>query len=146
MSYGTAVGVAALSYLYTNNGVFLDADSYVTATKPSLSEVEEWLTEASASLDIALEDEGFITPVTVAAVLPSLNGKVQAVVKDMVDFSHGAGRFFTDKRIEGGASPMMVIEKEFREWVTEHSIGLESMGVPKRQTISGRNTATIDVI
>jgi hypothetical protein len=144
--YGTAAGVAALSSMWTRYGEFFDADLYVDATVPSLAQVENWLVQVTSSLNIALADEGFVVPVTDADVLPSLDHKVEAVTKDLCDFSHGAGRFFTTQEITGGASPMLVIEKELREWVTEHSIGMEAMGVPKHSKFIGRHVATFDVL
>jgi hypothetical protein len=145
MTYGTVQGVASLSYMWTNSGVFLDEDlPYVDATKPSFTEVESWLLEVSSSLDLILADEGFYVPVVAADVLPAIENKVQAIVKDMVDYSHGAGRFFVTQELQAGASPMMVVEKELREWVKERAIGFANMGVPKRAT--GRNTAQFTVM
>jgi hypothetical protein len=144
--YGTAAGVAALSSMWTRAGLFYDDSLYDTATKPSLTQVESWLADVSSSLDICLSDEGFITPVVAVEVLPSLNHLVESIVKDLVDFSHGAGRFFTERRLEAGASPMMVIDKELSDWVKRKSVGLEAMGVPKRGDITGRKVATFDIL
>lgn len=146
MSYGTVSGVAALSSLWTDNGYFLDDTVYLPGTRPSFSQVEDWMGEISSTLDLCLEDEGFITPVTETAVLPILSSKVQAIAKDMCDFSHGAGRFFSKQSIDSGTSPMMTIENELRAWVKERSLGFEAMGVARRKGFTGRNVASFDVL
>lgn len=142
--YGTVAGVAALSSLWTDNGLFLDNTIYIDGTKPSLSQVVDWLGEISSTLNLCLEDEGFITPVTVADVTLILGSKCQAIAKDMCDFSHGAGRFFSKQSIDSGQSPMMTIENELREWVKQRAVGFENMGVQRRDT--GRNVAYFDVL
>lgn len=144
MAYGTVQGVAALSGLWTDNGYFLDDTVYLEGTKPSFSQVEDWLGEISSVLDLCLEDEGFVTPVTVATVITILCSKCQAIAKDMCDYSHGAGRFFSKQAIDGAASPMMTIENELREWVKTRAVGFENMGVTRRQ--NGRNVAYFDVL
>jgi hypothetical protein len=131
--YGTVAGVAALSSLWTENGKFLDETVYVEGTKPSASQVEDWLVEITAMLDLCLEDEGFITPVTVADVIVILGSKCQAIAKDMCDFSHDSGQ-----------SPIMTIENELREWVKQRAVGFENMGVQRRD--NGRNVAYFDVL
>lgn len=146
--YGTASGVAALSAQWTNNGAFLDDDLYdpyaPPATIPSLSQVELWLEQVSNSVDVKLQDEGFNTPVDVASVMSSLYLLVEGIVKDLVDFSHGSGRFFSQQSIESGLSPYLTIDKEISEWVKRQAVGFENAGVPRRKT--ARSVATFEVL
>jgi len=138
--YGSAEGVAALSKMWTDDG------SYTTASKPSLADVEKWLGEISATLDTHLANEGFKTPITVPEVTPELDILVNGIVKDLVDYSRASGRFFTERRLDSGMSPYMIIDKELADWVTRRSIGLESRGVLKVSTNPGQHVATFDVL
>jgi hypothetical protein len=144
--YGTVDGVAALSAMWSDNGHFYDEDVYQRPTVPSLSQVEEWLAQVSASLDVALAIYGFVVPITVAAVLPSLDQKVNGIVRDLVDYSHGAGRFFTTQSIESGVSPFAAIEKELRDWVAESAYGFEALGCLRNREYPGKNTVGLWVM
>jgi len=138
MSYGTAAGVGALSALYSDNGTF------TASTRPTLTQVNTWLDSVSSLLDTALEDEGFTTPVTTAAIVKEFNLLVEGIVNDLVNYSHSAGRFFTKKYLESGMSPFMTIDKELHEWVKRKSVGLEAQGLVKDSV--GRNVASFDLL
>jgi hypothetical protein len=139
MAYGSAVGVAALSALWaTGAGGTFDVNS-----RPTLAQVNTWLDEVSKLLDTALNDQGFDTPVTVTAVTGELGLLVNGVVKDLCDYSHGAGRFFTEKALDAGISPFMTVDKELHEWVKRKIVGLEKQGVPR--SAQGRNVASLEV-
>lgn len=138
MSYGTVAGVAALSALWTDNG------SYTAATTPTSTTVSGWLDDVSALMDTALADEGFTVPVTVAAVVKTLDLYVEGIVKDLCDWAHGSGRFFTERYLDRGLSPFITIDKEISAWVQRKSVGIENQGVPKEDT--GRRVATFDLL
>jgi len=138
MSYGSAAGVGELSALWSDNGTFS------VTTTPTLATVNTWLDEVSSMVDTALSDEGFTVPVTVAGVVKELDLLVNGVVKDLVDWSHGAGRFFSERAIEAGLSPFMTIDKEIHAWVQRKSVGFENQGVPKTET--GRQVASFDLL
>lgn len=140
MSYGSAAGVAALSQMWTSNGEF------TVSTKPTLAQVNSWLAQVSAGLDAALSDEGFETPATDSDVTPMLDLLVNGITKDLVDYSHGAGRFFVKKALDSGTSPFMVIDAELHEWVKRKSIGLEALGLVKRSGVIGRSVASFDLM
>lgn len=142
--YGSAIGVANLSGLWTVNGRFFDNDISQPASAPTLTAVNTWLDEVSKLLDVALSDEGFKVPVTELSALPMLNGLVQGIVKDIADYSHGSGRYYTDKVIDQGSSPFMMIAKELSEWVQSKSKGLEGMGLEK--TSVGRKSTEVRMI
>jgi len=146
MAYGTASGVAALARVWTNNGAFFDDDVYTTATIPSLEQVENWLTAVSDEMDAALANEGFQVPVTVAKAISALSLQIESVVADLCHAANSSGRFFTEKAIERGVSPMKSIRKELLDWVTEHVVGLEAMGVPRNTNTLGAHEASFDMM
>lgn len=142
--YGTAAGVAALSAQWTDNGEYTDTTPSSEATTPSLTQVNLWLIQVSNSVDVKLQDEGFTVPVTVDSVESAIALLVEGIVKDLVDFSHGSGRFYSKQSIESGLSPYLTIDKEISEWVKRQAVGFENAGVPKRKT--ARSLATFEVL
>ena len=124
-SYGTVADVAALTRRYTTNG------AYDISTNPALSTVEGWIDRVSATLDILLAEAGFVIPVTQATAKSSLAGIVVEAVADLCHAANTAGRFFTERMLERGKSPMQIIRTEMADWVQEHATGLEAVGVPK---------------
>src|SRR3990172_4827717 len=62
---------------------------------------------------------------------PSLSGIVVEAVADLCHAANTAGRFFTDRMLERGKSPMQIIRTEMADWVQDHSAGLEAVGVAR---------------
>jgi hypothetical protein len=146
--YGTPEGVAALSAQWTNQGEWLDVDIYdiySSATVPSLTQINTWLDQVSATVDIRLADEGFQTPITDTEIVKDIAGLVEGLVKDLADYAHGSGRFYSKQSLESGLSPYMTIDKEISEWVARRSIGLVKLGVNKRDD-PARSDATFEVL
>ncbi len=129
--YGSPEGVAALSGVWTNNGEWLDADAYTDATVPSLADVSTWLEEVSAVLDISLAVNGFKVPVTQETAVKALDAIVNSLVADLCHFRNSSGRFFTDKVLQGGNTPMMIIRSDITDWVTANAAGLEAIGAER---------------
>jgi len=142
--YGSAAGVAALSNLWTRNGEFFDTELDVDGTRPSLTQVETWLDEVSSMMDVALANEGFSVPVDVVEVLPMIGQFVNGIVKDLADYSHGAGRFYTKDAIDAGLSPFLTVDREVTDWVTRKSTGLEALGC--RRVTNGRHVISLDTL
>lgn len=140
MSYGSAAGVAALSALYADGTTGL----FTTGTRPTLAQVNVWLDEVSKLVDTALADQGFTVPVTLTTVTGELGLLVNGIVKDLADYSHGAGRFFTEKALEYGISPFMTVDKELHNWVARKVVGLENQGVPRNT--QGRSVASFEML
>jgi len=138
MSYGSAAGVGAQSALWSDNGTF------TASTRPTLSTVNTWLEQVSNSIDAALADEGFTTPVTVAKVVSVLDMYTNGIVKDLVDWSHGAGRYYSDRYIKAGLSPFTTVDSEIQKWVQRKSVGFANLGVPRSET--GRQEASFDLL
>jgi len=141
MTYGTVQGVADLSSMWTDGG------SFSASTVPTSTVVSGWLEDVSNLLDTALEDECFTTPITVAEAVSMCDLLVEGIVKDLVDYSHGAGRFFTKKALDAGISPFMAIDEEIHDWVKRKTVGLEKHGVPRNESeVAGRSTASFAVL
>lgn len=130
MEYGSAEGVAALARVHTDNGEFIDPDVYIEGTNPTLTQVQTWLEEVSTYVDLALGSEGFEIPVTQESAVKALNGIVNALVSDLVHAANSSGRFFTERMLESGKTPMAIINADIISWVTAHTDGLVAMGVP----------------
>ena len=134
MSYGTVEGVASYARTWTRGGQFYDASEYpsVSPTKPTLSEVENWLSEISGAFDLALENEGFVVPVT-SAIAPNsykqLTMKVETLTADLCAYANGLGRLYTDRALERGS--LTIGNQEINDWVKNHITGLVNDGVPR---------------
>ncbi|HEY4692537.1 MAG TPA: hypothetical protein VIH16_03815 [Bellilinea sp.] len=124
-SYGTPTEVAALTRRYTTNG------TYDITTNPTLETVEGWIDSVSATLNVLLAEVGFAVPVTQATAKKALAGIVVEAVADLCHAANSAGRFFTDRMLERGKSPMQIIRVEMADWVQEHAAGLEAVGVAR---------------
>jgi hypothetical protein len=137
MPYCTAPDVASLSSTWTNNGTF------DTSTEPNLAEVNAWIEQVSDMYDLALANAYFIVPVVVPKALSVLKMQSASIAADLAHASHSTGRFFTDKVLERGLSPMIMVRQEINAWVEANATGLENLGVPR-----SKNTriATIGII
>ena len=82
MAYGTAAGVAGHAKTWTRGGQFYDASAspVVAPTKPTLTEVNTWITQISDLFDRALSNEGFVAPVTATKTVSLLTLEVERIV------------------------------------------------------------------
>lgn len=131
--YGTVAGVASYARIWTRGGDFFDASAspLVAPTKPTLSEVENWLDEISGAFDLAMQNQGFSVPVTTAApnAYKQLTMKVETLVSDLCAYANSMGRLYTDRALERGS--MNLVNKEIGDWVLSHITGLANDGVPR---------------
>lgn len=147
MAYGTVGDVADLAKIWTNNGEFLDPDLYDNgATNPTLSTVERWIDKVSASMDVALSNQGFIVPVEVPTAVETISLMVVSLVTDLVNNANSSGRFHTEKAVERGQAPMVVIRKDLTDWVVENTPGLVNLGVPRIENAATKTSAVFDVL
>jgi hypothetical protein len=130
MAYGTEANVGALARVWTTNG------SWSATTLPTSTQVNSWLDQVSAIMDTALAGSGFTVPVTQATAVKAIASYVEQAVADLCHASNSSGRFFTDRALERGISPMAAIRKEINDWVVESAAGLEALGAA-RQTGQG---------
>jgi len=155
MSYGTQQAVAAKAQTWTRAGSWYDyvpatigatgppivpATDAVQATNPTLAQVNLWLAEVSSLLDIALQSYGFDTPVTNATALPALNMIVESLTADLCNAANSSGRFYTERVIDAGLSPMTIIGRQIQGWIEQNATGLEKMLVV-RKTDRGVSTS-----
>ena len=129
MAYGSPEGVGALAKTWTNDGEFTNETLYEPGTPTTLAEVEEWLEQVSAFVDIALANEGFSVPVSHVGVLKAIDLRVNALVSDIVHLQHDKGRLFSDRIQESGTPVMTIIERELMSWVTSRANGFENLGL-----------------
>ena len=130
MAYGSPAGVAALAKTWTNNGEFIDPDAYGEGGTPTtLAEVTEWLDQVSALMDTALAEQGFRVPVSHVDVVKLLDLKVNALVADLVNLSHGKGRLLSDRIQQSGEAPSTILERELLAWVKGRINALEAYGI-----------------
>ena len=122
-NYGTEAGVAALAKRYTNSGAF------DVTTNPTLSNVTSWLAQLTSMMNVALATGGFVTPVTDAAITPALDGFINAMAADLVHAANSTGRFFSERALENGVSPIRAVNADIRAWVEQNSDGLTALGL-----------------
>ena len=125
MAYGIVANVASMTRVYTNAG------AYDTTTNPTAAAVTVWLGQFSGYIDVALAQNGFTTPVTEASSLLAITAMVEACAADMCHAANSAGRFFSQRYLESGVSPMMVLRNEINRWATDNAAGMELLGVPR---------------
>ena len=126
--YGSVSDVAALAGTYTTGGVFS------TTTTPTLVQVTAWLTDVSDLMDLALAQHRFVIPIDTeienyAKITNILSNVVVPLVADLCHAANSSGRFFTQKAIEFGLSPMKVITKDINTWVESNADGLVALGL-----------------
>ncbi len=136
MAYGTAAGVAAHARTWTRGGSFYDASAVplVAATKPTLTEVNNWLGQVSDLFDRAMSNEGFAVPVVAVKSANLITLEVERIVADLCDRANGIGRLVQDNVLHIGY--MRVLANEVRTWVQEGVTGFENDGVPRTLKVS----------
>jgi hypothetical protein len=136
MAYGSVAGTASLAKTWTRGGVFFNASvsPLVSATKPTLAEVTDWLDLVSATFDTALNNYGFTTPVVAANSLKTIGLKVNGIVSDLAGYVNSYGRLFTASTLSS-RSPWSMIEKEIDDWVKNNVAALIADGVPYTDSV-----------
>lgn len=142
MSYGTPADVAGLSRVWTLNGLFIDPveDYDIRGTNPTLTTVQEWLTNVSAQMDVALGSEWFVTPLDPDAsptAYAAIKQYVVGLVADMVHVANG---------VEREVSPLGKIMQDMTRWVKMNADGLLGKAVKQAPTPSVKTQASIRVI
>lgn len=128
MSYGSEADVAALAGNWTSGGAFN------TTTNPKLSQVTAWLADVSDLMDLALAQRHFEIPIDTgltnySKIVNILSNVVVPLVADLCHAANSSGRFFTQRAVEFGISPMKVITQDINKWVNENADGLVALGM-----------------
>jgi hypothetical protein len=154
MPYGTQEQVATMASTWTNDGIWEDDNPEYpgtgTPSNPTLSEVNDWLDQVSAEFNIALGSHFFV-PSSVDSVdtpnaYKAISKYVVNLVADLCNFKNSSGRFFTEKAVERGITPMAAIQKDMNNWIQMNSDGLLADGVQQIVKSSIRKTAYFRVI
>ncbi len=143
--YGSTSDVAALAGTYTTGGAFS------TTTTPTLVQVTAWLTDVSDLMDLALAQHHFEIPIDTGIgnydkITNILSNVVVPLVADLCHAANSSGRFFTQKAIEFGLSPMKVITKDINTWVDSHADGLVALGLTQTPAVSENNVQFIRTV
>ena len=121
-SYGSTAEVQALIGRY---------GTLSTTSRPTLAQVETWIDNASATLNVMLAKAGFSIPITQASAKAAVGQMVVEVAVDLCHAANSTGRFFTDRALERGVSPMKVLRAEMADWVEAMAPGLELLGASR---------------
>lgn len=134
--YGSVEQVASMASTWTDNGEFTGD------TNPTEEEVLDWLTQLSAQFDIALGSHFFVFPIS-KVVSPTAHRAVSQyiinLVADLCNFKNSSGRFFTEKLVERGVTPMAAVLKDMNAWIELNASGLVADDVPQTEQPSVRS-------
>lgn len=125
-SYGTVAEVEALTRRYLS-----PSGNYSLMSKPTLAQVEKFIDNASATLNVMLAKAGFAIPIVQADAKAACGELVVEVAVDLCHAVNSTGRFFTDKALERGVSPMKALREEMADWVQDNAPGLELLGATR---------------
>lgn len=131
-SYGTVAEVAALTNRYTNVGV------YDASTNPTETTVENLINSVSATANTVLARAGFVIPVTQEDAKLEIAAKVVEGVVDLCHAANSSGRFFTEKALERGVSPLRVIHFEMQHWAEDMAAGFAALGAARATPDAGQ--------
>jgi len=153
MSYGTQEQVATMASTWTNNGIWENLNTEYPGTNeasnPTLDEVEVWLDQVSAQFNVALGSHAFVAPIN-PAVSPNaykaVSQYVVQIVADLCSYKNSSGRFFTEKLVENGVTPMAAILKDMNNWIEMNADGFAADNVPQISVPSIRKQPIFRVI
>ena len=124
-SYGTVAEVEALTRRWAGD------TGYSASTRPNLEQVEKFIDNASATLNVMLAKAGFAIPITDADAKAACGQIVVEVAVDLCHAANSTGRFFTERALERGVSPMKALRQDMAEWVEANAAGLELLGATR---------------
>lgn len=143
MPYGTHQQVATMASTWADDGAWGEY------TNPTLLEVEDWLDQVSAEFNIALGSHFFVYPInsiTSPNAYKTVSRYVVNLVADLVNWKNSSGRFFTEKAVERGITPMAAIQKDINTWIGLNAEGLIADGVQQIVRTSVRKSAYFRVL
>lgn len=121
-SYGTTAKVAAYVPRYAPDGDF------TFATRPTITQVEAWIDDVSAMVNVLLAELYFTVPVTQADCVSMLEGLVCSAVADKCEYANRSGRFWTESAVDKGISIEKTLRNEIADWITTHARGMVNLG------------------
>ena len=123
-SYSSLVSVATRTPRWATPGGTFDG-----TTKPTATQVELFIDEVSALLNVALTEDGFTIPVTQADAKLLMNMFVSEEVASMVLGLHGSGRFADRGRKSDKSSRFVMIQNDVERFLKRNQYGLRKLGV-----------------
>ena len=153
MAYGTAEKVASLATMWTDIDTkqWVDPvpDYAIEGTNPTLTEVEGWLVSLSSQFDIALGAHWFVPPIDVNVSPTAYSAVSQYIVQlvaDLCHFKNSSGRFFTERLVERGTTPMAAILRDMNNYIEMNADGFVQDGVPQREVQTIRKQVRFRVL
>jgi hypothetical protein len=129
-SYGSVAGVAALAVRWTNAGAFDGT------TKPTLTQVESWIDQISAAINLTMAECRYTTlPITIDTITDSFDMFVNQMVADIVEGSHDIGRLgpsaLTNPNTGSVRSMWKLVFGEVATYIKDHCNSFEYLGLPR---------------
>ena len=126
-SYGSALGIASRVPRWVNKTTL----TFDANTNPTITQVETFIDEVSALMNVYLSELNVDIPISQADVLKVMNMFVNDEVASIVLGVHGSGRFApkAGKSAGSGESRFVRILKDFQEFIKTNQYGLEKLGV-----------------
>ena len=121
-------GVAGLTKPYTNGSA---PSIYDTATNPTLSQVENWLVEISAELNIQLGNAYFDTPITALAVIPAITNFANKEVVKMIE-QEVRNRSAIGPTGDTSSSDSFALTENVGKFVKDNARGFQSNGANRQ--------------
>ncbi|MEO6565197.1 MAG: hypothetical protein ABIO63_04115 [Casimicrobiaceae bacterium] len=110
-------------------------DYAIEGTNPTLTEVEDWLVSLSSQFDIALGAHWFTFPIQQNVSPTAWNSVSQYIVQlvaDLCHFKNSSGRFFTERLVERGITPMAAILRDMNSYIEMNADGFVQDNVPQK--------------
>lgn len=131
-SYGSVAQVAALTPLYAT----ATGQTFSTATRPTLAQVETFIDQVSAQVNALLAREGFAIPVTQTDAARVLASFVTLEVASWVEYANGAGPFVVDGTQRRSSTPARMVLQDAETFIVANAVGLEAMGATRTRTMT----------
>lgn len=127
--YGNLEDVAALvPRLAGASGLF------TTSTRPTEYQVNVWLEQVSAQVDVVLAASGFSTPIEVLSIVAAIDGFVNQEVAAICEGVNGSGRFGPTAKAphnKGRLSFWAVVNDDIQMFVSSSADGFEALGATR---------------
>lgn len=123
-AYGAVVDVAALTPQYTASG------AYSTATRPTQAQVEVFLNQVSAVLNVSLAEAGFTIPVDQEDAVLALDNFAATQATQMCHAANGVNAYAAT-----GQVAIRTVGEQLRldvaNFIRAHALGFELLGATR---------------
>jgi hypothetical protein len=137
-------GVSALAYRWTD-----DSGDFTALTEPTLAQVESWINQVSAMLNVAMAQCRYTTfPITIEIITEMLDGYVNQTVSTICEGRHDIGRLgptaLTNNVTGSVRSMWQVVGGEAATFIKDNCDAFEYLGLERDPLNSskGRTTTT----